>query len=291
MGGTSQNTQTQAQNQTQVSTPWDAAQPALNASMSSALTEFNKGLQPYTGQRVASPDAATLQGQQYALDIANLNRTSPFGLFNQYQTMIDRGGYNAAQNDSLNYLNRLAGSEYSVSPELQKVIDAQSSKISDAVNLNASGAGRYGSGANQSLLAKNVGDFTNQTILSDYNNFLGRRDNANAQRAALGQQAIGNLGTAFTGLQAPGALLQGIGQQREAYNQNVLNSGIDQYDEMQNAQRNNINWLNALATGQAGLGGTQTVTGTTNSSTPGQSKALQLLGYGLSGAGALGGFL
>jgi hypothetical protein len=232
--------------------------------------------------------------------------------------IAENGGYNDAQRAALGNTQTLANSQYSISPELQKVLDAQASKVSDSVNENAAGAGRYGSGSNQTLLAKNVGDLTNSTVYNDYNNFLGRRDAANqnlfgmgqtgqsnvmgalsnvgnigqnalgnyqnaaAGLANLGQNAVGNIGTAYQGLQAPAQSLMQVGGMNEDLATRQMNDQLRIFNDQQNVPWQNLSRLNAIASGAGSLGSTSTT------SQPGQNPFLTALGYGSTGLGLLG---
>lgn len=265
--------------------PWSGAQPALKTALSGAqrLYKSGTGAQVYSGSTVVPWDAQTKAGMGIVTDAANANSGGQ-GLSGRYQGIIDAGGYNDEQQSALGNTRALANASYSVSPELQRVLDAQSSKVSEAVNANASAAGRYGSGSNQNLLAKNVGDLANSTIYNDYTNFLGRKDAANTSLFNMGQTGIGNLGTAYEGLQAPAQSLFQVGAMNEDLATRQLNDKLRVFNEKQNKPWENLARLNAIASGAGQLGGTST------SAQPGQNPFLTALGYGLSGAGLLGGF-
>ncbi len=273
------------QTSTQTSAPWSGAQPALTQSVTGAQNLYNNGVgaQVYNGSTVVPWSANTTRAMGNIQNNADAN-TGGAGLSGQYQSVIDSGGFNGAQQDALNNTRSLANSTYSVSPELQKVLDAQASKVGDAVNLSASAAGRYGSGSNQSLLAKNVGDLTNSTIFSDYNNWQGRRDAANTNLFNMGQQGFGNLGAAYTGLNAPNQDLMNVGAMNEDLATRYKNDELRIFNDNQNKPWEQLGRLNAIASGAGSMGGTQTTT------QPGQNPFLTAAGYGLSGLGLLGGF-
>lgn len=153
--------------------------------------------------------------------------------------------FNSYQQDALKNTQGLANSDYNISPQLQKVLDAQALKVSEAVNANAAGAGRYGSGANQNLLASNVGDLANSTIYNDYTNYLGRKDAANNNLFNMGQTGIG------TQLSANGSIA-GIGQTGQ---QNLQNAQNNVFNMGQTGFANQTNAANSLAAlGQSGVG-------------------------------------
>lgn len=255
-----------------------------------------------------------------------------------YRSTVSGGGFNNPQNEAMANVRNLANSQYAISPELQRVLDAQATKVSDAVNLNAAGAGRYGSGSNQTLLARNVGDLANSTIYNDYTNFLGRRDAANnnlfsmgqtgqgnvasalGNMSAIGQQSAGNMANAAAGLgnlgntainnrsnalgnvanlsqqgfnnlpaaynnlKQPSLDLMNVGAMSEDLAQRQMNDQLRIFNEQQNLPRQNVEWLNAIASGAGSLGGTQ------RTSQPGTNPFLSGLGYASSGLGLLGMF-
>ncbi len=272
------------QTTTQTSAPWTGAQPALQQAIGQAqnLMSTGVGQQIYGGSTVIPWSSQTQQAMGNIQNNANAN-TGNAGLSGQLQGVINSGGYNQPQQDALSNTRNLANSQFSVTPELQKVLDAQGSKVSDAVNLNASAAGRYGSGANQTLLAKNVGDLANQTIYNDYNNFVGRRDAANSNLFNMGQQGFNNLGAAYTGLNAPNQDLMNIGAMNEDLATRYKNDELRLFNDTQNKPWEQVSRLNAIASGAGSLGST------TTESKPGSNPFLTALGYGNTGLGLLSG--
>lgn len=311
------------QTTTSNSAPWSAAQPALQQGITGAQNLYNAGIggQVYQGSTVIPWSQQTTQAMGNIQNTANANLGGK-GLSGQYQSVIDNGGmnslmknaaggfgnqarnpFNTYQQTALGNTQNLANSNYSVSPQLQKVLDTQASQVTDATNASAAGAGRYGSGANQTLLAKNLGDLTSNLVYSDMQNWQGRKDaansnlfnmgqtgvntqaNANAALGGLGQQAIGNLGTAYTGMQAPNTDLMNVGAMNEDLATRLKNDELRIFNESQNKPWELLGRMNAIASGAGQMGGTQTQT------SPGQNPFLTALGYGASGAGLLGSFL
>ncbi len=272
------------QTTTQTSSPWSGAQPALTQAIGGAQNLYNSGVgsQVYTGSTVVPWASQTTQAMNNIQNVAGQN-SGGSGLSGQYQGVINSGGYNKAQQDALNNTRNLANSQFSVTPELQRVLDTQAAKVSDTVNLNASAAGRYGSGANQTLLAKNVGDLANQTIYNDYNNFLGRRDAANSNLFNMGQQGFNNIGAAYSGMNAPNQDLMNIGAMNEDLATRYKNDELRIFNEAQNKPWEQLGRLNAIATGAGSMGST------TTESKPGANPFLTALGYGNTGLGLLSG--
>lgn len=277
MAGSKTNTTTT----TAASEPWSAAQPALNTALSSATSLYNAGTgaQPYTGQTYVNRDAQTQSGLD-ALSGYAADNSGGQGLSGQAQGIINNGGFTADQNAALANTRNVANSSFDLGsdPGFQQVLD----QTRNSVNASISGAGRYGSGAHVNTLANAVGDVT----ANQYNNWLGRKDAANASLFNMGQQGQGNLSNAFSLLQQPANLQMQVGAANEDYATQALNDKLRIWNEQQNKPWENVARLNAIASGAGSLGGTNVQ----SQSTPGTNPFLTALGYGASGLGLLGGF-
>lgn len=303
--------------------PWSGAQPALSTALSGAQNLYNSGVgsQVYTGNTY-TPWSQETQDSMKNLSNLGYDNTNGKGLSGQYQGIINNGGYNAAQqsalkgyqglaaNGGLNQYQQsaigntrdLANSSWSVSPELQKIIDQTNADANTNVSLANSAGGRYGSGSGNAAIADAVSKNTNSLLYNDLNNFQSRKDAANsslfnmAQQgqsnlsgaygniANLGQTAFGNLGAAWQGAQAPATTLAQVGAGVEDQRTKALNDQLRIFSEQQNRPWENLSRLNAIASGAGQLGGT------TTQSQPGQNPFLTALGYGATGAGLLGSF-
>lgn len=261
------------------SSPWSGAQPALKTSLEAAQKLFNNGTgaQVYTDSTVVPWDQQTVAGQNAILGAANAN-IGGNGISGQYQGIINNGGYTQDQLDALNNTKSVANGSFDINsdPGFQQVIDA----AKNSVGASASGAGRYGSGIHQQTLANTIGDLGAR----QYQSFLTRKDAANSNLFNMGQTAQGNLGTAYTGMQAPANSLMQVGAMNEDLATRQLNDKLRIFNEQQNKPWENISRLNAIASGAGQLGGSQTT------SQPGQNPFLTALGYGTSALGLLGGF-
>lgn len=269
------------------SAPWSGAQPALQQGISEAQRLYNNGVGAgvYTGSTVVPWDSSTVQGMNAIKDSANTNLTGS-GLSNQLQDVINYGGYNTAQRNALFNTRDVANSTFNVddNPAFQSVLKQATDSATNAVNNNASAAGRYGSGANQQLLGSTVGNVAGNLINNEYQNWQNRRDAANSNLFNMGQTAIGNLGTSYQGLQAPANSLMQIGGMNEDLATRNLNDQLRIFDAQQQKPWENLSRLNAIASGAGQLGGTST------QSQPGQNPFLTALGYGATGLGLLGSF-
>jgi hypothetical protein len=280
MPGGSNKTTTTTNNQ-----PWSGAQPALGQALGGAQDLVNRGIgsQVYTGATFAAPsDESQAAGAVSSrLGYGNVDGR---GISGQYQDIIKGGGFNSPQSDALNNTRSLANSSWSVSPELQKIIDQTNADANTNVSLANSAGGRYGSGAGNAAIADAVSKNTNNLLYSDLNNFNTRKDAANSNLFNMGQTGIGNLGTAYSGLQAPIQNLAQAGQFYDDINAKSLNDKLRIFNEQQSKPWEQISRLNAIASGAGQLGGTQTT------SQPGQNPFLTALGYGATGAGLLSSF-
>ena len=267
--------------QSTTSAPWKEAQPALKTGLAAALKQFN--LDPtgqnsvYTGSTVVPWDAQTIAGQNSILNAANANNNGQ-GISGQFQSIINNGGYNAAQQQALQNTQNVANSSFDINsdPGFQQVVDA----AKNSVNGSASAAGRYGSGIHQQTLANTIGDLGAR----QYQNFLARKDSANSNLFNMGAQGQSNLSNAYSGLSLPAQDLMKVGSQNEDLQTRTLNDQLRIFQAKQSAPWDAISRLNAVASGAGQLGSTQTV------AQPGQNPFLTSLGYGLSGAGLLGSF-
>lgn len=278
-GGSSKQT-----TQTVNNAPWAGSQPALSTALSGAQNLYNSGVgsQIYTGQTFADPSRASVDASEMAARLGYGN-TDGRGLSGKYQGIIDAGGFNDPQLTSLNNTRDLANSTWSVSPELQKIIDQTNADANTNVSLANSAGGRYGSGAGNSAIADAVSKNTNNLLYSDLNNFNSRKDAANSNLFNMGQTGVGNLGTAYAGLQSPIQDVAKYGQFQDNYYTNKLNDQLRIFNDQQSKPWENLARLNAIASGAGQLGSTQTT------SQPGQNPFLSALGYGATGLGLLGG--
>jgi hypothetical protein len=257
--------------------PWAAAQPALNTALTDAqkLYKNGTGAGVFTDSTVVPWDQKTVQGQGIITDAANAN-SGGNGLSSQYQGIINSGGYNGAQQDALKNTQDVANGSFNINsdPGFQQVVD----QARNSVNASASGAGRYGSGIHEQTLANTIGDLGAR----QYQNFQTRKDAANSNLFNMGQTGVGNLGTAYQGLQAPAQSLMQVGAMQEDLATRQMNDKLRIFNDQQQKPWENLSRLNAIASGAGQLGGSQTT------SQPGQNPFLSALGYGATGAGLLG---
>jgi len=262
------------------SAPWKEAQPALKQGIGAAQSLYNSGTgaQVYNDSTVVPWSNNTMTGMDKTKDaaLANLNGN---GLSGQLQGVINNGGYNAGQLEALNNTRQVANGAFNINedPGFRQVID----QATNSVNSNASAAGRYGSGTNQQLLGSTIGDLGAR----QFQNWQTRKDAANSNLFNMGQTGFGQLGQAYSGMQAPAQDLMKVGGMDDDYATRLMNDRLRVFNEQQNKPWENLSRLQAIASGAGQLGGSQT------QSQPGQNPFLTALGYGATGAGLLGGFL
>lgn len=273
-GGSSKQTTTSS------NAPWEGAQPALNTAISGAQKLYNDG----TGGKVYEDSTVIPWSSQSSQAMNNIQNgatanSGGAGLSGQYQGIIDNGGFNAPQLDALNNTRSVANSNFDINadPGFQQVLD----QARNSVNGSASGAGRYGSGIHQQTMTNTIGDLGAR----QFQNWQARKDAANTNLFGMGQQGLGNLGTAYTGMQAPNTDLMNVGAMNEDLATRQMNDRLRVFNEGQSKPWEQIGRLNAIASGAGQMGGTST------QSTPGQNPFLAALGYGSSAAGLLGSFL
>lgn len=261
------------------SEPWKASQPALKQGISEAQKLYNNGTgaQVYNDSTVVPWDAKTVQGQNAITNMANANIGGK-GLSGQLQGVINNGGYNAGQLEALNNTRSVANGSFDINsdPGFQQVVDLARNNV----NAGASGAGRYGSGIHQQTLGNTIGDLGAR----QYQAFQQRKDAANSNLFNMGSTGFGQLGQAYSGMQAPAQSLMQVGAMNEDLATRQMNDKLRIFNEQQNKPWENLSRLQAIASGAGQLGGSQT------QSQPGQNPFLSALGYGATGAGLLGSF-
>ncbi len=180
------------------------------------------------------------QTQQMALGAAKKD----FGANQQvFQDLINSGGLTADQRTAMDNYRTTATSQFdpNADPNFQKVLSGALDAAGDSVNLSAAGAGRYGSGAHQSVMGKTTGNLANSMLSNEYDNWQNRRDAANNSLFAGGQQGVGNMTGAYGTMQGASNNLMNMGQ-----------VGIDNIDrQFGNVLASSGALFNA---GQAGIG-------------------------------------
>lgn len=261
MGGKSETT-------TSNSAPWAEAQPYLKAGLSDAQKLYSQGIggQTYTGSAVVPMSKQTTEANRNTEWLAN-NAFAP--LQNNFRTVAattQDGGLNDLQRMSVDRLKPMAqGEMMNGNPYLDEMIAKNARDMGDAINLSASGAGRYGSGAHQDLLARNIGDMATTARANNYNTERGYMQDAISSLFSAGQQQRQNIyggadamTNAFGAAMAPAEALSGVGAQYEDLYGRQLQDQIRLFEASQNAPWEQLARMNAIASGSGSLGGSST---------------------------------
>lgn len=203
------------------------------------LENTSKGVMPEFQQNFNRVNATVGDGGLNSLQDRQISRLENVangnGLNSMQQTAYNRlnpiaggTGYNKEQQSAVNYLNPIAsGKMLGGNPYLDEVIKRTSDDIGNSTNLQASAAGRYGSGVHQGVLADSIGDMSANLRYGDYNAERSRMDNAINSLFGMGttgqgqkMNAIGaQAGLGTTGqnqrMDAVGSLFNAGTQQRE----------------------------------------------------------------------------
>lgn len=278
-GGT---TQTQTQN----NQPYPGAKAGLDWGMGQALSLAKQGnlAKPLTMSTVVPFSQQSMQGMDAIQNNANAGM-APGGYSDQWKGIIGNGGFNDPQKTALEGIRNTATGAFDINANpayagiRQRAMDA----ASGAVNQNASGLGRYGSGQHEGVLAREVGNVAGTMDFNEYNNWQNRQSAAQRDLFNMGQTGQGNLANAFDRQNDPASALMDIGGRYEDLYSRQLNDSLRIADETQNQQRNNLRELMALLSGAGQFG-------TTTQTAQGPSNGLSnVLGGGLGILSLLGG--
>ena len=273
---------TQQQTTTTSNQPYPAAKPLYDYAMGQSLDLAKSGnlFAPNTTSTVVPYSQQTTQGMNALQNTANANLGGQ-GLSGQAQDILGAGGYNPAQQESMQYLSGAGTNPFDLSGNqaYQGYKNNQLDQIQNRVNAGASAYGRVGSGDNTGRLVRELSNAGNQMDLQQ----MGRLDSLNSQRFNAGQQGISNLGAAYDLQNQPVTDLMNVGSMNEDLYGRNLNDQLRIQQETQNQPMNTLQWLNSMAGGTGSLG-----TQTSTAQVPGQNPFLSALGYGATGLGALG---
>lgn len=244
--------------------PWSKAQPALETGLNEATNLYEAGIgsQPYTGSTVIPYANQSVQGFDATENLAN---------------KAMEGGDYGFMTGSMNQLGQYAGGQNldgRNNPEFNKLVTRAQDDATNAVNMGAMAAGRYGSGVHQGNVAREVGNVTSNMLADNYNKEVGNM--FQAQSALPG---------AFGAANAPAQALGGVGQAYEDLAARQKNDELRIFDATQNAPWNQLGRLNAIATGAGSMGGTSTQAQRAPTQQGGWQGAAgnALMGYGMTG--------
>lgn len=248
--------------------PWQPAQPFIANSLveTQKLDSAGYGPRAWTGSTIVDKSPDTAYAVNKGGEIARGAMPAFQQNFNNISGMANDGGFNPLQQSMVDLLKPTAqGSELNGNPYLQNIIDMSARDMGNQINLQASGMGRTASGANQDVLARNIGDMSSNLRFQNYGNEQGRMDAARTSLFNAGQQQRSNVanGTndllaAFGAQNAPVDMLSQLGLTRDQHAQNQLNDQIRAWEDGLNKPLERQSMYNALYSGAGQLGSTST---------------------------------
>ncbi len=264
MGGSKTQT-TQTTNE-----PWGAAQPALRTSINAAQHLYNHGIgsRPYTGSTVVPFSSQTSAAQNMAEHVAKQGYETLSPNLSRIERLTGDGGLTELQRQSVDQLNPMAAGDYLVknNPFTQAVVERTGEQMAHQIGELAGATGRYGSGAHQGVLAREIGDLASRAYQGDYNRERGFMQDAIGSVFNAGQQQrtnqIGDTGALMDAYHArllPTKALYEVGAQYEDLATRQKNDQLRIFNESQNAPWDNLARLNAVASGAGQLGGSSQV--------------------------------
>lgn len=264
MGGSKTQT-TQTTNE-----PWGAAQPALRTSINAAQHLYNHGIgsRPYTGSTVVPFSKQTAAAQNMAEHVANQGYESLSANMSRIEQLMGDSGLTDLQRQSVDQLNPMAGGDYLTknNPFTQAVVDRTGELMAHQIGELAGASGRYGAGAHQGVLAREIGDMANRAYQNDYNRERGFMQDAIGSIFNAGQQQRTNqigdtraIVDAYNARLSPTNTLYEVGSQFEDLATRQKNDELRIFNESQNAPWDNLARLNAVAGGAGNLGGSSQV--------------------------------
>jgi hypothetical protein len=240
-------------NQVTTTMPWKEQRPFLKYIWNQAKDLYQgPGPKYFEGSTVSPFSKNQLQAFGLGRDRA-LNGNAGLNAFGKFNTDVING-------------------KYSGDPYQGKVFNSIQNKVAPSVNSLFSGAGRYGSGANQTQLASSLTDAFAPYASQMYQQGLDRRMQAGQNAFKLADEDYRNIG-----------VLEQIGQKQQGQGQLEINDAKNRWDYYQNLPNQRLQQLQGFVNGNFG----QTETTPTYQPSP----FSQILGGGMGILGLLGGLL
>lgn len=216
------------------------------------------------------PEWATPLFQQSASEAQKIYNSGAGGNVYQGQTVADLGdttkaGIQGVQNaasslpgatsSATNLQNMAAGNTVNGNPYFNDMLSNQLDKTAARIQSQFSGSGRYGSGANNSVLANELGGVATDALYKQYNQDLQNQLAANSQIDAANSNLFQNN---LAGQQA----VIGAGQIEDANKQAQLTADFTKWQSEDMKDWTRLGLLQSAAAGAAGNYGTNTQTQT-----------------------------
>ncbi len=277
--------------------PWTGSQPYLKRVMTGAQRAFNQGqgfnapsFSTVAGQSGATTKALAGINQMAKADEANNPLTTSFQTVNNILT--GQGGVGAKYNDLYDQASN---------PYFEKALQNQVDLTGNDVQRQFSGLGRTGSGADTGVLTDQLGKLRTDAMSQNWNQNIANQRGILGDFTGAKEWAVGAAPGAYAQKYIPWQIQQGVGAQRDAYNQRTLDAKTNAFNINQQAPWNRLSAFSGLVGGgQLDRANTQTTTppsnllgGIAGGALGGASIGNQMLpglgaGYGAIGGGLLG---
>lgn len=239
--------------------PWPPIQqPIKDVNLVAAnLAASGVGATPFPGARVAPmslPTQGALLGAATEA-VTGTNVAKP--LIGAISERAASGGMSPFMTQAANYFTQLADEATKpgqANPYFDAALRGQLSQAADSINSYFSAKGRYGSGAHNQVLARQLGNIRASTLFNQFNQDRQRALAAGQQLAALGDAGINNL----LGMAQVAPTLNNqrysdfdrllkVGQNIQNYQQAIMNDAAQRYREQETAPWRTIDlWNSAM---------------------------------------------
>lgn len=246
--------------------PWGPATGGLMQGLETAggLFNGNIGYNPYPGRTVAKRSANTLGAMGQIQSLAGQPIQGLQDANNWAQGMIQNNGMTADLTKTAGYLDNFANGSYQEDPRLQAAMAARETRAANNAASLASGSGRYGSGAMGHTMGTAMADSSNELMLQSNENARNRQLQASGMLGSMYSDGLGRAAGAAAMLPGLNELrydgadrMAGLGAQEDAYQQSILNSKVDKYNQKQARPWEQLQRFWSYPTSAAQLGGTQ----------------------------------
>lgn len=246
--------------------PWGPATDGLMQGMQTASGLFNGnvGYNPYPNRTVAKRSANTLGAMGQIQGLAGQPIQGLQDANNFAQGMIQNNGMTGDLNRTAGYLTSFADGSYQEDPRLQQAMAARETRAANNAASLASGSGRYGSGAMGTTMGNAMADSSNELMLQSNENARNRQLQAAGQLGNLYEGGLGRAAGAAAMLPGLNEMrydgadrMAGLGAQEDAFQQSLLNSKVDKYNQTQARPWEQLQRFWSYPSSAAQLGGTQ----------------------------------
>ncbi len=265
--------------------PWTGSQPYLRKVMGGAQGAFNRGagfnappFETVAGQSGATTKALAGINQMAKADEANNPLTTSFQTVNNILT--GQGGVGAKYNELYDQASN---------PYFETALKNQVDLTGNDVQRQFSGMGRTGSGADTNVLANQLGKLRTDAMSQNWNQNIANQRGILSDFTGAKEWAVGAAPGAYAQKYIPWQIQQGVGAQRDAYNQRALDAKTQAFNTQQQAPWNRLSAFSGLV-GGGQLNGASTQTTTQPSNPIGGALGGALGGGSMFGVpGAIGG--